>query len=277
MDFIRFKEHKARYRFCPFAERAPSITMTVQGEYPDKYPQGAVIHYTAGRFKKGKEDALNTLSYAEGRALCFFCIASDGTIYQQFSLKHWGYHAGSSKYNGMGDGLSSKLVGIEVCNAGKVTKVGDGIYKSWFGEVYREDEVRKVDEVYYTKFTKEQEESLSKLILWLKWNNPEVFCLDYILGHNEISSHKIDPGGSLSMTMTQYRKHLQEFYEEMVPQEPEIIFSNEHIPGVDALQLLINELFNFQLTLDGVPGYKTSAAFKAVFGRYLIGDPREEA
>ena len=49
--------------------------------------------------------------------------------------------------------------------------------------------------------------------MWLKKNNPEIFNLEYVLGHSEISAgRKQDPGGALSMSMVEFREKLIENY-----------------------------------------------------------------
>lgn len=71
----------------------------------------------------------------------------------------------------------------------------------------------------YEKYTEKQEQALIELVLWLKKNNPSVFNLDYVLGHDEVAGpsgigrwRKTDPGGSLSMTMDKFRTLLKNKY-----------------------------------------------------------------
>lgn len=50
-----------------------------RGEYPKSYPYGAVIYFTAGRYSKGFEDAINTISDSN----YFLCgIRTDGKFVQ---------------------------------------------------------------------------------------------------------------------------------------------------------------------------------------------------
>jgi len=52
---------------------------------------------------------------------------------------------------------------------------------------------------------------LFKLLRWLEYNGNGIFKLDFVLGHDEVApSRKNDPGGSLSMTMPEFRKKLKE-------------------------------------------------------------------
>ena len=196
---------------CPFAATGfrPALS---RGTYTDGYPKGAVIHFTAGR-RNGLESALN---YQVDQGYLYFVIDEDGNIGQNFSLDSWGYHAGKSSYQGLSGSVSDDLVGIEVQCAGKLTKQGDS-FRTWFGTTVPESEVRTIpskkdnqQQGHYEKYTEAQENALTTLILWLHKNNPEVFKLNFVVGHDEVSpGRKNDPGGSLSMTMPQYRDYLR--------------------------------------------------------------------
>lgn len=191
-----------------------SEKMPTRGQYANKYPVGAVVHFTAGRSLKGDSDALNTVRGGIENGYCYFCISSDGTVFQSFPLDRWGYHCGTSSWPTLGSSLSNKLVGIEICNAGKLDANG----KSWFGEKYSKDQIREVkvganvlDAGKYHKYTQAQEKSLIELLVWLKLNNPDVFKVENILGHDEISPRrKNDPGGALSVTMPVLRKTISD-------------------------------------------------------------------
>lgn len=196
--------------WCPFAEQDFEKSRT-RGSYANGYPVGAIVHFTAGRrsgLKAGiAEQVKNGYTY--------FVIDQEGKIGQNFSLDSWGYHAGQSTWPGLGDGVSSKLVGIELQAAGKLEKSGNG-YKTWFGEAVPAAQVRVIakqtenqEAGAYQIYTKAQEESLLKLLTWLRDNNPDVFQYKYVLGHDEVSPRrKNDPGGALSMTMPVLRKKL---------------------------------------------------------------------
>lgn len=215
--------------YCVFANH--EFDMNTQGEYADEYPKGAVIHYTASRSRNGAIDARNTITYGKKMNHCYFCIDSVGTIYQTAPMSRWGWHAGSSCWPGLGGNLSSKLVGIELCCAGKLKLDNKGTYRSWFGETYGHHEVREVDKKdgyrhsgVYHQFTYYQIDSLTILLLWMKRNNPSVFDLNYVLGHDEVdllseyedeSDRKTDPGGSMHYPMSTYRKKLITLHNEI--------------------------------------------------------------
>jgi hypothetical protein len=200
--------------WCPFAFIPPKA-MKTSGRYEKGYPLGAVVHHSAGA------DA-GIYEYGLEMGFTYFVINRDGRILQGFPLDRYGSHAGVSKWPGLGESVSSKLVGIEVVSAGKLSHSSEG-WKSWFGKYYNDHEVRtlstnkeNIQAGTYHKFTQAQEESLIKLLRWLKENNPSVFSYDYVLGHDEVAGpagigywRKNDPGGSLSMTMPELRKHLK--------------------------------------------------------------------
>lgn len=196
--------------WCPFAEIL-SYKMKTQGKYAGGYPVGAVVHFTAG----GSE-IRDTMSWGKNQGYAFFGIGRDGKIVQAHAMNEWGHHAGTSSWPGLGSSLSSKLVGIEVCAAGRLEKASDGRYKSWFGKYYGESDVRhssskaNIQSGVYHAYTDEQEDALIRLLLWMKNQAPDVFNIDYVLGHDEISpNRKNDPGGALSMTMPEFRQLLK--------------------------------------------------------------------
>tara|TARA_R110000868_G_scaffold87034_6_gene243684 strand:- start:1178 stop:2005 length:828 start_codon:yes stop_codon:yes gene_type:complete len=214
--------------------------MRVRGHYKNNWPVGAVIHFTAGRTrpapigstrsgypttalgmgKKSMESAISDQAYA------YLVNDQDGNIHQAHDMSTWGYHAGESSWPSLGTSLSSKLVGIENQSAGTLSKVSEGVYKAYFTDVkkgdkyFHEHEVRhiktKVDHRQigiYHKFTEAQEKSLIDLLMWLKHSNPSVFSFDNCLSHDEISpKRKNDIGGSLSMSMPEFRQFLKEEY-----------------------------------------------------------------
>lgn len=186
--------------------------MKTLGKYECDYPRGAIVHYTAGHCDT-EEHAKDSLNWGKGEGYAFFLIGPTGVVYQNFPLTHWGSHAGSSFWVGLGSSVSKHCVGIEIACAGLVESNG----KSWFGKTYSKDRLRKVPKLdnvkagTYVKYTDKQEESLIDLLCWLHKNNPSVFEIKYILGHDEVApDRKQDPGGSLSMTMPHLRSLIAE-------------------------------------------------------------------
>jgi N-acetylmuramoyl-L-alanine amidase len=203
----------------PLAHTSSNLKMPTQGTYAKKYPVGAVVHFTAGRYEGGLQKAIDSIEGGIKNDYAFMCIGNDGSIVQAHPLDKWGWHAGISSWPSLGESLSKHLVGIEINNAGKLKKVGTK-YLTWFDTEVPSSQVRKIDAIdnmeagYYHKFTEAQEKTLIDLLLWLKRNNPDVFNLDLVLGHYEISpGRKNDPSGSLSMSVAQLRKLIKEKYE----------------------------------------------------------------
>lgn len=187
-----------------------------KGVYRFNYPEYAVIHYTGSRrsyknmsiYTTGVEAMLQSIN---DKKYSYFVIGMDGTVIQSLPLNLWGYHAGTAYHPKLKtSNVSSRSVGIEVVNAGMLTKVGEK-FKSWYGEEFDSSQVRYKDGEWYLKFTPQQENSLTSLLRWLANNNPSVFKLDNVVGHNEVSiGRKTDPGGCLSMSMNMYRDYLND-------------------------------------------------------------------
>lgn len=209
--------------YYPYAKKNVGGEMPTQGEYPKGYPQGAVIHYTAGG-----TDPIGTIKTLISKKAAAFVIAPNGDVYQNFPLNRWGHHAGVSllerTWCRLVGGVSDDLVGIEVCCAGLLERK-NGELVSWFGKSYPEAETRtsagkdNQRAGVYHAYTLAQETSLTALLMWLKQNNPRVFALGLVWGHDEVcypKGRKTDPGASLSMTMPAYRKLLLSTYERLI-------------------------------------------------------------
>ena len=92
-------------------------------------PRYLVMHYTAGSSLKSSVESLCTVK-AKGNASAHIVLGRDGSIVQlaPFNVVTW--HAGVSAWNGE-TGLNSRSIGIEMDNAGVLTRVGDR-YMTWF-------------------------------------------------------------------------------------------------------------------------------------------------
>lgn len=199
-------------------------SLKTKGEYEKGFPEGAVIHYTAGRQDASAEA---TIEYARSQGHCYIVIDAQGNTHQQFDISRWGYHAGRSHHPRLGSYLSRKLVGIELTNPGKLQKVSNGEYRSWFGEHYFDSDdvqwysgIENIQPGYYLPFTKYQQLALVDLLYELKLMAPEVFFFENVLGHDEISpDRKTDPGGSLTMTMSELRDLMHSKWQEQFPDE----------------------------------------------------------
>jgi len=206
--------------WIPFAEQIEN-GMGFQGTYKDNYPRGAIVHYTAGRFKGGVAKAKDTMAGGNKNGFTFLIISEDGEVVQGFPLNKYGWHAGQSSHPLLPGTVSDELIGIEINNAGILEKRGNKFY-TWFGLEIPEEQVRHITKKndnqrpgYYHKYTQAQEDSLVALLLWLKRNNPSVFDFNLVLGHDEVApGRKVDPGGALSTTMSAFRARLKKEWEE---------------------------------------------------------------
>lgn len=190
-----------------------SQKMPTHGTYANGWPRGAIVHFTSGR-----DGAEKTINGGIENGYAFLCIQEDGLMCQAHPLSKWGYHAGKSKWPGLDGTVSDELVGIEINNAGKVDKLPDGRYKTWFNTYIPESRIRYTkgvanqDKGYYHTYTAAQEKCLVEFLLWMKSQAPSIFSFDFVLGHDEVAvphGRKTDPGASLSMTMPAFREHLK--------------------------------------------------------------------
>lgn len=191
----------------PFATQF-DCKMKVQGKYPRKFPEGLIVHYTAGL-----GTARGTNEYCAGQGYTLMTIGKDGELVQSSPLDSWGYHCGN--------GFQDTCLGIEITCAGRLEKKADGKFWSWFDTEIPKENVRHIDDTdeqingYYEKYTPEQEATLIKLCLWLRDNGKGIFKLENVIGHDESCSRtgdrgrKSDPGGSLSSLMPAFRTKLK--------------------------------------------------------------------
>lgn len=192
------------------------INVKTQGKYltPTKKAKGLVVHFTAGRFAEGRQSVVNSLTSLAKRGLGCLYMDIDGKIYRAKTqgLDDIAWHAGKSAWLGH-SGMSRYCMGIEICNAGKLESDG----RSWYGLMIPESERRVITDNednqkrgMYHKYTAAQEKSLINFVLWQLDVNPE-FDLDFVIGHDECApNRKNDPGGSLSMTMPEFRAMIKQ-------------------------------------------------------------------
>jgi N-acetylmuramoyl-L-alanine amidase len=156
-------------------------------------PDTIVIHYTAG---PSAESAVKTFADATKKVSAHIVVAGEGQITQMVPFDTVAWHAGRSSYQGR-DGFNRYAIGIEIVNAGWLTKSGDR-YVAWFGREYPVEQVfqgrhrnASVPYEHWHRFTEAQISAVQELC--------ELLCTAYpirlILGHDEIApGRKQDPG-----------------------------------------------------------------------------------
>lgn len=150
-----------------------------------------VIHYTGGHHAI---DSAYYLADNKTNVSAHIVIGRDGKIYQlvPFNIQAW--HCGKSSWSDR-VGINRYSIGIELANAGKLEKVDD-IYQSYFMSEYPEEEVYTccVGGVYsyWHKYTDAQIKALIALTNCIC----KVYPISYILGHEDITNRKIDPGAA---------------------------------------------------------------------------------
>jgi len=162
------------------------------GKFQKGYPDTIIMHYTAGA---SAESSIKTLCDKRTKASAHVVIGRDGSITQLVPFNQIAWHAGKSAYMDR-VGFNKYSIGIEMDNAGVLTKSGDG-YTSWFGRTYPEDQVieavhrNQKEPKFWHKYTEEQISTAFELCTDLV----EKFNIKNIFGHEEIApERKIDPG-----------------------------------------------------------------------------------
>lgn len=218
------------------------LRMKTRGYYSGGHPEGAIVHFTAGRSRRRSEGGprnptshkemgiSGVMSAIKEGSYAYFIVDRDGNVYQQFPLNRWGYHAGQSLCPMTNrSSVSMYYVGIEVQNAGLLTKVDEDRYKAWFsntekgdkyfhkskGEVEYFKKRGNIQAGHYHQFSHEQKKALVELLLWLEDNGNGIFSIEKVFGHDEVApKRKNDPGGSLGMSMPEFRRMLKDVREE---------------------------------------------------------------
>lgn len=160
-------------------------------------PRYLVMHYTAG---PNAAHAINWLVNPQAQASAHLVIARDGSITQlvPFNIKAW--HAGQSQWQGL-RGLNNYSIGIELDNAGPLTRKGD-VWYAWFGDTYPNEQVVEATHKNETSprgwqlYTPEQLFSALEVSSLLV----QYYKLEDIVGHDDIApGRKSDPGPAFPM------------------------------------------------------------------------------
>jgi N-acetylmuramoyl-L-alanine amidase len=167
-------------------------TPNVGSPFASGLPDTIIIHFTAG---SSAESSIKTLTDPASKASAHLVVGRNGSITQLAPFNVLTWHAGESAY-GSRIGFNKYAIGIEIDNAGPLTKRADGFY-SWFGRKYEEKDtvyaIHRNQAVarYWHAYTEQQINLVFDLCMLLK----KVYNIKFILGHEEISpKRKEDPG-----------------------------------------------------------------------------------
>lgn len=98
-------------------------------------PTHIVLHYTAGWTTQGD---IAQLFKKDNNVSVHLLLSREGQWVQGVSLDKRAWHAGPSKHGDTTD-LNSHSIGIEICNAGWVKKLSNGMYQDQYGQMIRSD------------------------------------------------------------------------------------------------------------------------------------------
>jgi len=189
----------------PKIVRVPGIKFKKRGSFNTKSgkPEGLLVHYTvSGGTASSAKGVLGSLAR---RRLGCPVMAHDGTIYIPEDYDMFGdvvYHAGKSYWGGKSS-MSQYLMGIEICNWGRLSTKTRAYAKH-----IRKVPADNMNMVHgdYEMYTPEQELCLKNLVLWMQDVLPD-FKIANLCGHDEVSpGRKFDPGAALSLPMPKYRE-----------------------------------------------------------------------
>ncbi len=155
-------------------------------------PDTIVIHYTAG---SSAASSAHYLCRDDVKASAHIVIGRNGEIYQLVPFDTIAWHAGVSAYGGR-TLLNQYAIGIELDNAGVLTKVGNE-FQAWFGTKYPANEAvyathrNETKPRYWQAYTDRQIEVCHDVCEALI----KKFSINNIVGHEEIApGRKQDPG-----------------------------------------------------------------------------------
>ena len=167
-------------------EKSPNYSGVVNPLY-------LIIHFTAGTTADG---AISWFKKSDSKASSHLIIDRDGSIVQMVPFNRKAWHAGESSWGNL-NGINQHSIGIELVNAGKLQRTGDGQWVNWSKRAVPPSEVtvarhkNEITEAGWHEYTEAQIEAVIKVskLLHSKYKFTD------ILGHDDISpTRKVDPG-----------------------------------------------------------------------------------
>jgi N-acetylmuramoyl-L-alanine amidase len=182
-----FHDDNTTYPFVP----SPNIGLLLRDR------RFIVIHSTEGQ---SAQAAVEWLAAKKSQVSSHLVIGRDGAVTQLVPFNIIAWHAGKSYWEGY-KFLNNHSIGIELDNAGKMTRINDK-WVAAFKKVYPDNEVMQATHKFDTKpagwhiFTPEQIQStvdVCKLLV-------KTYGIKEIMGHDDICpKQKWDPGPAFPM------------------------------------------------------------------------------
>jgi N-acetylmuramoyl-L-alanine amidase len=156
-------------------------------------PLYLVVHYTAGL---SAGSAVDWFLDPRAKASAHLVIDRRGAATQLMSFDRTCWHAGKSAWKGL-EGLNGHSIGIEIVNAGKLSKGPGGRWQTWTGETIPDAEVvvaRHRDEqceAGWHAYAPDQIAAVTAIGVALH----SAYGFRGVLGHEDIApGRKVDPG-----------------------------------------------------------------------------------
>lgn len=167
-------------------------------------PRFLVMHYTAGR---NFQSSVSWLTDAAAKASAHLVIGRGGEIAQLAPFDAVTWHAGVSQWRGL-SGLNAYSIGIELDNAGPLTRTAAGGFSAWFGGAYKpEDAIEATHKNesaprFWHRYPDDQIDIAARVAALLTAE----YGLEDVIGHDDISpGRKADPGPAFPLAAVRAR------------------------------------------------------------------------
>ncbi|MFC3691715.1 N-acetylmuramoyl-L-alanine amidase [Chenggangzhangella methanolivorans] len=161
-------------------------------------PLYLILHYTAGLRADG---AISWFQNPAAQASAHLVIDRDGATTQMVEFNRIAWHAGKSSWSGL-DGLNKYSIGIEIANAGRLSKGADGKWRNWANNVVPDADVIVATHKHentpagWQRYTADQIEAVIEIGVALH----QKYGFADVLGHEDVSpGRKVDTGPAFPM------------------------------------------------------------------------------
>ncbi|MBW8011602.1 MAG: hypothetical protein FVQ83_10240 [Chloroflexi bacterium] len=189
----------------------PGSNFNAKKEIKPKY---VIMHYTTG---SNVRQTINTFTNAAKRVSAHLLIGRDGRVYQFVPFNRPAYHTGFSFWEGL-PFINNHSIGIEIDNSGYL-KDGEKENGHWVrnrvvipgSKVKSDTHFKHNEQRNWEAYTPEQIEiarSITKALI--KHYTPDLEPGEEfdILGHDDITKYKLDPGPLFTKTMQDWREDI---------------------------------------------------------------------